>query len=36
MMKPKYTASSKAFLVLLSLAGVLVISLLTIQISEAL
>jgi hypothetical protein len=36
MKKPKYTAGSKAFLILLFLAGVLVISLLAIQISGAL
>lgn len=36
MKKPKYTAAAKAFLILLFLSGVMVISLLAIQISEGL
>lgn len=36
MKKPNYTAGAKAFLILLFVAGVLVISLLSIQITGAL
>ena len=36
MKKPNYSAGAKAFLILLFVAGVLVISLLAIQIGEAL